>query len=66
MTPGPTENKSDIKTIIQAYEYDLPVLSPDGSKCTIVKIKTGKAKIRRIQKGMVQEAWVTMENLRTA
>lgn len=53
-------------TIYEAINKDLPVYTPDGSECRVIKLREGKAKLFRLTKdGMLQKSgWVPVESLK--
>jgi len=53
-------------TIYEAIGKDLPLLSPDGSECRVIKLRAGKARLVRLTKnGMLQKSgWVQVESLK--
>jgi len=53
-----------VMDIFEAIENGEWVIAPDGSECIVLKMKKGKAKVRRItERGDIQEAWIPVYKL---
>jgi hypothetical protein len=49
--------------VFAAIQKGKPVFAPDGSKCIVIKWKAGRAKVRRLIEGTIQEAWIPIGSL---